>query len=452
MESTPHRQATVRDLVAVLFRQKYIILTVFSVTTLAVVLLNLRSPTTYESEGRVKVERGRKESVTAPGVSVRVLPWKEEISSEIETVKSYPVARDAQVILDTWHEEGTIGRPVRIHRGGVQAGVVGESNILVITYASQDASVCQPATAAVMEAYTKFRQKSHEFGAVKGYFEAELTQVRAEVRALQDERERILAQLGPGGASSREAGVANLLMTCDHEIIEAETRYDLVQQYLETSRAMVASGNIDAAYFAQVEYKNAYTLNQLREQANRARMERDELSATLTAQHPELKRAESALASAQSMLDREIQETIRLMEQELLQLQSKLVTARGHQERLRAELTLIPAARVELDRINEDIRLANERRSDLEHDQVASATNINTSPDYTVTTISPSGAPYPLRTRDYVRMALAPIMSLVVGLLLAFFVDSLDHSLRTPRDAEDYLGVPVLASLPETRR
>jgi capsular polysaccharide biosynthesis protein len=43
-------------------------------------------------------------------------------------------------------------------------------------------------------------------------------------------------------------------------------------------------------------------------------------------------------------------------------------------------------------------------------------------------------------------------MSLVVGLLLAFFLDSLDHSLRSPIEVEEHLGLPVLAALPESRR
>ena len=64
MESnaTSARPTTIRDLVAVVFRQKWVILTIFGVTTLSVLLLNLRSPTTYESMGRLKVERGRKEA------------------------------------------------------------------------------------------------------------------------------------------------------------------------------------------------------------------------------------------------------------------------------------------------------------------------------------------------------------------------------------------------------
>jgi capsular polysaccharide biosynthesis protein len=50
-----------------------------------------------------------------------------------------------------------------------------------------------------------------------------------------------------------------------------------------------------------------------------------------------------------------------------------------------------------------------------------------------------------------VRLALAPALSLLVGIGLAFFVDGLDTRLRTARDLEDTLDVPVLASLNERK-
>ena len=54
-------------------------------------------------------------------------------------------------------------------------------------------------------------------------------------------------------------------------------------------------------------------------------------------------------------------------------------------------------------------------------------------------------------TRDYVRLALAPVFSLIVGIGLAFFIDGLDTRLRTARDLEDTLDLPVLASLNERK-
>ena len=49
-------------------------------------------------------------------------------------------------------------------------------------------------------------------------------------------------------------------------------------------------------------------------------------------------------------------------------------------------------------------------------------------------------------------MALAPIFSLVIGLGLVFFIESLDHSIKSPEDAEESIGLPVLATLWEMKK
>ena len=69
----------------------------------------------------------------------------------------------------------------------------------------------------------------------------------------------------------------------------------------------------------------------------------------------------------------------------------------------------------------------------------------------TVTLLNPAGAAVPKNTRDIVRLLLAPGFSLIVGVGLAFFIDGLDLTVRTAGQAEAYLDLPVLATLPERR-
>ena len=47
------------------------------------------------------------------------------------------------------------------------------------------------------------------------------------------------------------------------------------------------------------------------------------------------------------------------------------------------------------------------------------------------------------------RLALGPILSIVIGLGLAFFLESMDHSVKSRAEAEEYLDTPVLATIAE---
>jgi capsular polysaccharide biosynthesis protein len=69
------------------------------------------------------------------------------------------------------------------------------------------------------------------------------------------------------------------------------------------------------------------------------------------------------------------------------------------------------------------------------------------SPEWEVVLLSPPSQPVALRTKDYVRLSLGPLLGLLVGIGLAFFFDSLDHSVKTKSEAERILGIPVVASI-----
>ena len=75
----------------------------------------------------------------------------------------------------------------------------------------------------------------------------------------------------------------------------------------------------------------------------------------------------------------------------------------------------------------------------------------NATPDWTASLLVPAVQAFRVNKLDYVRMALAPILALAIAIGLAFFVDSLDHSLKSVREVEDILGLPVVASVPEVK-
>ncbi len=442
-------QATVRDLLAVVFRQKWVILTVFLVTTASVFLLNLRTPTTYESTARIRVERGRPETSLRP--TLQVLPWSEEISSEIETVKSYPVAQRAQEIVDTWYEEGLVSDPIRLNRGGVSAGVIGESNVIEVSYQSQDAAVCRPVADAVARAYTEFRRKSFGVPESAAFFNREIEQVDGQLKALQEEKEDYLGRIGAGGVNVRENNLGNLLGLTEKNMLELDNEISELERKLVTAKELVRQNRLDAAFFTQLRYGNASTLNNLSLEYMRARLTRDGLAATMTDKHPTFMAAEQKLNTAETLLRNEIQATLGIMEEEYKVLTDRRDQLVSQAAGIKSELVLIPQIKVELDRLDTELEQKQDEYKELRSNQLLTQINQATSPDYTVTLLSPAGSPYAKKTKDYVRMALAPLMSLVVGFLLAFFLDSLDHSLRTSTEVEQHLGLPVLASLPDSK-
>jgi tetratricopeptide (TPR) repeat protein len=112
----------------------------------------------------------------------------------------------------------------------------------------------------------------------------------------------------------------------------------------------------------------------------------------------------------------------------------------------------IPGMAVELHSIEKALTLAEAQYDELSKQQVAARLSKASNPEWNITILSPASPAYRKKTRDYVRMALGPLFSLVVALGFAFFIDNLDHSIKNVAEAEETLGYQVLASFPDSER
>lgn len=448
--NAPLRQATTRDFLAVVFRQLWVIVTVFLIASLSVIVVSLRSPTTYESSSRIRVNRGQKQSVLQS--NLQVFPWEEEISSELETVKSLPVAQRAQRLLDQWAEEGKLNEKIRMSPSGVAAGVLGESSVIEISYTSRDAETCVPVTNAVTQAYMDFRRESATVPFVKEFFEREIAAVDSAMASVMQRREAFISETGAVDPEEEQHTLFSLLQNSEAELANVEQELRVHAQSLEEARRLVAESDVpDPGYFLQLQLGNQPTLNRLKTDLVSLTQQREDLSSRQTPDHPELRGVLQALAEVNVQIRKEAAASIELLEAKRQALAERAATLRSQAASYRNQLERLPYQQNALNQLDHEMLTLRDRYKELVGKEITARIQQATSPDWTVTLFAPATRPRALRTTDYVRLALAPLLSLVVGLMLAFFLDSLDHSLKTASDVEEYLGVPVLASLPETK-
>jgi len=78
------QETTLRDFLNVIFRRKWIIVSVVALATVTVFYLNARKPAFWESTSRLLVQRGERNDAFSG--YVRYLSWQEEVSSQIEVI------------------------------------------------------------------------------------------------------------------------------------------------------------------------------------------------------------------------------------------------------------------------------------------------------------------------------------------------------------------------------
>jgi uncharacterized protein involved in exopolysaccharide biosynthesis len=448
-ESAP-RQATARDFLSVIFRRKWIILTIFGVATGTVLLVNLTSPVYYESTARVLVSRGEKQGVFEQGY--KLLPREEDLSSEVELVRSEPVIKNAQSLLDTRRRAAGASRIV-LRSDHAYGAVVGESNVVEINYQDQLSSVCRDAANAITDSYIAFHEQIRSLPQVDSFFAQQLTQTQQELRYWQTARSNYLASHEMLG---NETERTYLLKELDDErVIQAEQNRQLAgaeREMASMNDLMKGPQAVDVPFTSNVQIGNEAVISDLKTRLSAANVALTEATARYAPESQPVEVAKATVNRLETLLHQEVQNRTRLLRQEMEVLHAKQAATQAHIAALESKLREYPGRQETVDDMERRIRTLQDNYKELSTKFLEAQINkASTTPSFMVTKLSSASYPVPKNTKDYVRLILAPVLSLVVGLGLAFFIENLDHSIATADAVEDELGLPLLASVREVR-
>lgn len=436
-----------RDFLAVLFRRRWIIGSVFAVTTLTVLAINFSQPLFYESTGKVIVKRGVRDNLLQG--YARTLTWEEELASEVETVKSGAVTHLAQSIFD--ENRKLAGKPTtRIDMNRVEASVVGESNVIAMSYQDREPEVALEVTDAMIQAYMDYRKNEYTLKFPKEFFDGEISRVTTELDAWTRKKEAYMTATGTVNLSAEVTADKDFVRQQELDLANVEKELAQKRQGLADIKTLSASGSAtDVPFLSSLNTGNDVSILELQRKLQEKRVKLREMETIYMPQSRELEQMRYQVEGMETMLKNEVQTRIRLAESEVRSLEAKATQIRSTMAQGQGRLATYPSRTARLSEMETRIEALQKNYTELTDAAAQAKIAKATSPDWTVDLLTPAGHPYPKNQRDYVRLALAPIFSLIVGLGLAFFIDGLDATLKNPRETEEALELPVLASLTE---
>lgn len=438
------RQATAREFLAVVFRRKWLIVGLFAVTTITVFAVVLTTPTTYRSIGKIAIRRGEQESVL--WASRRMTAWEEELSTEVQVVRSRPVHDRAQALID---DRATRGGPhIKLAVGALDAEVVGASNAVLIAYADRDPKIAEAACDAFITAYVAYRQESNNLSYPKQFFDGELARVTRDLERLQAERRMYAQNTGTVALEEQQRASVSYLTQLQQRRSEDQSNLEEARTAVRQVKVVAENPATDVPNAGQADQVLVdLRLKVLNQEARLA-----QLKERLRDDSPDVVNAAATLETLRSLLKREVDARVQVAQSRVEALEARLVPTDAEIARLRAEMAQMPSKQMSMSEMDREIEVLKDRYKDLVKNSDQARITENTTSGITVLVLEPAGPATPMNARDYVRLALAPAFSLVVGIGLAFFVDGLDTRVRTAGDAETLLELPVLASLTDRRR
>ena len=446
--SGPPRQATLREFVAVLFRRRSLVLGLFLVVSVTVVALTLSAPVTYTSAGRVLVYRGERQSALN---ATRMFygEWESELGSEVARARGAAVIERTREVLR--QRAVKTGKPeLKFDPAAVDVEVMGRSDVLGISYSDRHPDEAHELCDALITAYLEVRQNS-QIGRPESFFEAEMQSLDSEIRQRMREREEIGTSTGVTSTLEQSRSWSNQLSMMESKRTEAAADLAEARQAFETMRDLQKDPDLDLSSLDNRAGRET-VLDALKHRI----VEQQGRIATLRERYrddaPEVQNAVATLASLQALLRKEIEGEVKLAKTRIELHQSRVDVLDRDIADINSRLAGIPHNQRQVDQLEAEIKTLRMRYDDYAKARDMARISTNTSQELNVVLLNPAGPGIAGNSRDWVRLALAPAFSLVVGIGLAFFIDGLDMTVRTAAQAEEYLEVPVLASLSDRRR
>ncbi|MBD3275801.1 MAG: hypothetical protein GF372_10835 [Candidatus Marinimicrobia bacterium] len=500
LEGPSVQRTTLRDVYYVLFRHKNKILTFFFAVVVMVAVGTLLQPEIYQSEAKIMMRLGR-ESVTLDptadvGTVMHVSQSREQqINSELEILKSRDLLEQvvlnigAELILAQGDEselsaQGDFSSGSNASGTALAAGISAESgyseeqeraikllsnnfsfeslqrsNILTIAFEAEDPVFARQ---VVSELISEFKKKHIEAWATPGsyeFFENQSTEAMAKLDNTEQELAQVRKVTGIAAIDEQQSVLIQRLNDLQQQItdnqsdlVATRSQVEQLQQKLDDLPVMIEGEKITGNQYMRTELYNM----QLQEQ---------ELLSRYTEDNIKVQEIRRRIEKARELLNQDPQVTLQanqnfqtlqlqLMQEEtrLASLQSRIQNLESARANARTELDSLNALEVDLRRLERirDVQEDNFRKYVDNLEQARIDQELQKQQLSNISVVQAATLPVePIKPRKLLNLVLGIFLGGFGSLGLAFLWEYFDHTIKTPEDMEELLGVKTLAVIPE---
>ncbi len=451
---TEKRETSLRDLLAVLFRRKWVVLAVFLATIGAVVLANRLAPEKYESVAQVLV------SLNEPGsaFSVRsgvVSTVEDALTSELETIKSSHILQMAQGVLDQSGAHDSHGLPIKVSTAEVTATTVPRTSIIYIQARSADPRAAQEVARAVTKAYSDFRLNVRTVPELDSFFREEMEEVRGQLDDWEKRRADFMNAESVSGLAEERTSAIDIRRSTEVELnslratmASDQAMIDVLEKSLQDH---ARDPNSEIYSFSESNPGDDQIILQIKKELVAKRSALFSARSQFQDSHPEVKALSDQVDQLEALLLREIGSYVKHLKDRMEVSKAREDALQGTMAYSDAELASFPNKEAKLASFDRVIDALTTDYHTLADKQMQTRLDRIGTPDWNVMVLQPPSDAQKVRTTDLVRMALIPLIGLIVAVALAFLIDGFDHSLKDATEAEQHLGIPVLGSVGRLR-
>jgi len=474
-----------RDLLAVMFRQRRVVLISFAAIFISALLYGWLAPS-YQAEMKVLVRKGRVDPMVTPTPTPspqfeRGEVSEEELNSEVALLRDEDVLRAVVKATGLADERGfrifpqdsvdiRIERAVRRLSNRLKAEPVHKTNLILVTYASSDparsAKVLHSLASAYLERHLQLRRPSGELK----FFDQQTAESKRSLDAAEFRMADFIRSRGVVSASLERDLALQKLSEAEYSGLQTEVAIADNAERIRTLQAKLQS--MPERRTTQVRTAdNPLLLEKMKSKLLELELKRTELLTKFRPSYRLVVEVEQQIADTKAAITAEalapVQEQTTEQDPNRDWAQAELVKAQVELQALRARAgatesllanSHTTAQRLATDSIKQeellrDLRAAEEKyllyAGKREESRIGDALDEGGILNVAIAE-QPTVPALPARS-EWTFALLGFVFAGTLSTGLAFVIDTLDPAFRTPDEIIAYLGTPVLASLPQKR-
>jgi len=367
-----------------------------------------------------------------------------------------------------------LSEPTNYHESAVAAvmknlkvEVLKDSSIIDISYEAQDPNLAHNVLSKLIDLYLEKHIAVYQTPGSHNFFiqQAEdlrekLTQAENELRTIKDDTG--ISSIEDQGKVILE-GIGELQQDVrrkEAELTSSEAKVQSLQQSLAETPELITTGTTTGM--------SNYAADLMRDRLYELQLQEQELLSKFEPTSRQVWEVRRQIAEAQALLNQENQQrsqvtkgvniTYQQTESELLTEQANLLSLQAEVQLLKkqlaeaqAELKTLNEAEVKITRLEREIAIQEENYSkyseNLEQARIDDAMEARKISNISVMQLATLST-RPIGPKRLLNISLGFLLGIFGATGLAFFSEYLDHSIKTPEQAQEKLQLPILASIP----
>lgn len=465
-EGETARSLSTRDILSMILRRKWIILSIFLAVLSMGISASLRTTSEYQATAKVLIRRA--EASSFQKMRAPYLGLEEEMNTEIEIIRSDLVLERALATIEKElaelsdeekalrfppEEEGqTYSLPTtKSIAKEMQAEPVEKSNVITIRFRHTNPATARMLTDAVANAYVIERIAVRRNPMLESFFTDRSARLRDRLLDLRMELGQLQIESGVYDEEWQQRLNLGSLDDLRADLVHVRVQREALQGQLDTIRRRLRESPDLLVPITELEQGDAF--KELRQNVIQKRTKLAELKAQYLPEHPRVQQAEEAVLLLEADLRDEINTQVSMREGEIEALRAHEQAIESAVRDMLEEMNRIPRYAPMIRQIEREIsntgelfELVNAKMVDTQISETEDQRMVNAK------VLSPATVSLSfVQERKSLFAVFAALLGLSLGLALAFLLEGLDHTLRSPDDVEIHLGVPLLGSIPEMK-